>query len=453
MRKFWFGVLALAAVGFAADPRLEQGKVFEKAGEYDKAILEYKAILAENPQASEAYFAAAEAYVAMKNYSRALANYSLAYKFTPTMSEAYEGAAKVYELLGNKDKAAKERAKDPKNAPPAEEAVEEAAPAAEEAKPAEKAEAAKLAKAQEPAKAEPKSAKAEPAQAAEPSEKQAKNSGFTYDGPAFKKGRELFQAKDYAAAAEVWREVLRQQPGNPGAYYFAGAGRYELGELDKAEYNLKRAFAYPELGYNAHYYLSLIYKKRGNAKAEAKELKEYVKLTPNAQAKAKAEGRIAELEGGKAKAEKAGGKVAAPEPQQEAKAEKPEPKTEAKAEKAEEKVAAPEPQREAEAERPEPEVPASIDRGNELFAKGNLSGALSVYKELLETELPDDDRAFVLLQLGNIYRERRDFRLAVARYKEIVETFPDAVLATEAERAWRDAVWQENHPDVLPRKR
>lgn len=452
----------MAAVGFAADPRLEQGKIFEKSGKYEEAILEYKAILAENPQSSEAYFAAAEAYVKMENYSRALANYSLAYKFTPTMSEAYEGAAKVYELLGNKDKAAKERAKDPKNAPAVEEPAEQVAaaePAKEEAKPVEKAEAPKAEKSEkapEPAKAEAKTAKAEPAPAADPSEKQPKTTGFTYDGPAFKKGRELFQAKDYAAAAEVWREVLRQQPGNPGAYYFAGAGRYELGELDKAEYNLKRAFDFPELGYNAHYYLSLIYKKRGDAKAEAKELKEYVKLTTNAQAKAKAEARLAELEGAKAgKTEKAE-KVAAPEvkaePKQETKAEKPEPKSEAKVE---EKVEAKAGNVAAVKEAPqaEPAEPASIERANELFAKGNLSGALAVYKELLETELSDDDRAFVLLQLGNIYRERRDFRLAAARYTEILESYSDSDWASEAEHARQDAVWQQSNANLLPRNR
>jgi len=137
-------MLALAfGAAFAADPRIEQGAIFEAKGEYEMALGEYRAILAEQPQNSEAYFLAAEVYVKTKNYSRALANYRLAYKFAPTMSKAYEGAAKVYELMGQKAKADEERLKDPKNRPVEEAPVQQAeAPAAPaepvvEAKPAE----------------------------------------------------------------------------------------------------------------------------------------------------------------------------------------------------------------------------------------------------------------------------------------------------------------------------
>ena len=79
----------LIGSSFAADPRMEQGAIFEAKGNYEMALGEYRAMLAEDPRNSEAYFAAAEVRVKMKDYSGALANYRLAYKFNPTMSAAY----------------------------------------------------------------------------------------------------------------------------------------------------------------------------------------------------------------------------------------------------------------------------------------------------------------------------------------------------------------------------
>ena len=107
-----FLVLSIG-ISLAADPRIEQGAIFEAKGEYEMALGEYRAILAEQPQNSEAYFLAAEVYLKMpkQDFARALANYRLAYKFTPTMSKAYEGAAKVYELMGKKAKAESKKSK------------------------------------------------------------------------------------------------------------------------------------------------------------------------------------------------------------------------------------------------------------------------------------------------------------------------------------------------------
>lgn len=472
--KALFGLLVCASAIYAADPRIEQGAIFVSKGEYEKALGEYRAILAENPKSSEAYFAAAEVRVKMQDFGGALANYRLAYKFTPTMSEAYEGAAKVYERLGDKNKAAAERAKDPKNKP-AEEAVETVAappvPAVEEVKavpapPAPAVEEAKPAKAEAPKEVKKEVVKEEPKQevkAAEPKQ----DGKFTYDGPLFQKGKKLFQEKKYTEAGAVWRDILKQQPGNPGAYYYAGAGRYELGEMDKAEFNLKRSFDYPELGYNAHYYLSLIYKKQNKKKQEITELKEYIKGTPSADGKKMAQARIDELEGKgvqtketavssssvKSSSSVASSSSAASSSSvtKETKAtEAPkaeEPKQDAKANTKPETQQVPQPKEVV------PEGPATVESANIYFAQGNLQAALAAYKEVLESGLTDEDHAFVLLQMGNIYRERRDYRMAVARYREVVENYPDSDWASEAERAWKDAVWQENNANQLPRKK
>ena len=458
----------LVGMASATDPRMEQGARFEAKGEYDMALGEYRAILAENPKNAEAYFAAAQVRMKMKDYSGALANFRLAYKFEPTMSAAYEGAAKVYEALGQKAKADAERAKDPKNNPvaaPAEPVQEAAAPvetpkSAEPAKVAEPVEAPKPAEAPkvvepvEAPKAETKTAqpvKAEPAKVETKAAEPAKTETALPTDP-FEKGKALFAEGKYKEAAPIWRDVLRKQPGHAGAYFYAGLTRYELGEYDKAEFNLKKGLEYKEEGNDANYFLAMIAQKTNKPEQELKFLAAYMKkAAPNAKYRKAAEDRIAEI-----KAAKSGSNVKASNAAEE--------KVEAnvKTEPAKETAvqAKAEPQKSEKAKdvveksdiADAPTHTPTIANANLLFSAGSFEAALQMYKALLETEQDPEERYFTMLQLGNVYRELRDFHSAVVRYREVVNQFPDSDWATEAERALEDAVWQENHASELPRR-
>ena len=386
-------MLALAfGAAFAADPRIEQGAIFEAKGEYEMALGEYRAILAEQPQNSEAYFLAAEVYVKTKNYSRALANYRLAYKFAPTMSKAYEGAAKVYELMGQKAKADEERLKDPKNRPVEEAPVQQAeAPAAPaepvaEAKPAEPKPAPVETKVPETKAAEPvKTAEpvkpTEPVKAAEPAKatpeakpvEPAKAEAATPTDP-FEKGKVLLAAGKYSEAAPLWREVLAKKPGDKGAYFYAGVTRYYKGEYDKAEINLKKGIEYKEEGNDANYYLALVYQKTKRGDLEKKSLAAYLKkAAPDAKFRRPAEDRLAEM---KAVADSL--KVAEAEKKDSiAKAGAVEPVAAAPATPA--PTAVP-----AASEAPVAEG-NSIANANLLFKAGSFEAALQMYKALLNT--------------------------------------------------------------------
>lgn len=459
--------LALAfsiGTSFAADPRIEQGAIFEAKGDYEMALGEYRAILAEQPQNSEAYFLAAEVYLKMpkQDLARALANYRLAYKFTPTMSKAYEGAAKVYELMGKKAKAEEERAKDPKNKPTeevtapavelseapsaeskaaepakpaetkiAEPAKPESAPAAVETKAAEKApEPVKVAEPAKAAEAKP----AEPVKAAEPA----------MPTDPFEKGKMLLAEGKYKDAAPLWREVLAKKPGDKGAYFYAGVTRYYMGEYDKAEFNLKKGLEYKEEGNDANYYLALIYQKGKKNDLEKKALAAYLKkAAPDAKFRKPAEDRLAEM---KAAADSA--KVASAAPATEAAA--PAKESAPVADKAAPVETAPAVPVASEAKGPS-DTP-TIANANLLFKAGSYEAALQMYKALLETEISPDERYFATLQMGNIYRELRDFHSAVTRYRTVVQQYPESDWATEAERALEDAVWLEKHASELPRR-
>ena len=440
-------------MSLAADPRLEQGAIFEAKGDYEMALGEYRSILAEQPKNAEAYFRAAEVYTKTKNYSRAIANYRLAYKFEPTMSAAYEGIAKVYEALGQKAKADEERAKDPKNRPAEVAPVEAAAPAAEPAPAAPVAEAPKAEPKQEAAKAEPAKpaeqpkqevAKAEPAKpAAEPAPKQeaAKAEAAVPTDP-FEKGKAFLAEGKYKDAAAMWREVLAKQPGHAGAYFYAGVTRYEMGEYDKAEFNLKKGLSYKEAGNDANYYLALVYQKTNRADQEKKALAAYLKkAAPDAKFRTPAENRLAEMKAA-IEAAKATDSATAAAPAA----------ADAKAAEAPAQVAAKTAPQAQEAPAAAPTDEISVANANLLFKSGNLGEALRVYKALLDKEISTDERYFAMLQMGNIYRELRDFHSAVTRYRTVVQQYPESDWAGEAERALEDAVWLEKHASELPRR-
>ena len=432
-KKLSFIALALL-VGmsqtWAVDPRIEQGARFEAKGQYDKALGEYRAMLAENKKNTEAYMAAGKVRMKMKDYKGAVANFRLAYGYDPSLTEAYEGAAKAYEAMGQQAKADAERAKmkGGKAAAKTETAKAEPAKTAQPAQtsPAAKAEPAKTAA---PAKVEtPKAAQPAPATAA------------ASEDP-FEKGKALLAEGRYAEAAPLWRVVLSKKPGDAGAYFYAGLTRYEMGEYDKAEFNLKKGLSYKERGNDANYYLAKINQKSKRTEQEKKYLAAYLKkAAPDAKFRKAAEDRMAEINAvvNAAAEEKA---------MQEA---------EAKALKDAKKSGNDKP-KSVEAAPQKEDVAStatnSIANANALFADGYNEAALQMYKALLENEITPDERYFAMLQMGNIYREMRDFHSAVTRYREVLRGYPDSDWAAEAERALEDAVWLEKHASELPRNK
>ena len=425
---------------WAVDPRIEQGARFEAKGQYEKALGEYRAMLAENKKNTEAYMAAGKVRMKMKDYKGAVANFRLAYGYDPSLTEAYEGAAKAYEAMGQQAKADAERAKI-KGAKTA-----SAAPAATKAETA-KAEPAKTqAKAAQPAQtaqATPAAKTAAPAKTETPKAAQTAQPALADNEDPFEKGKALVAAGRYAEAAPLWRAALAKRPGDAGAYFYAGLTRYEMGEYDKAEFNLKKGLPYKERGNEANYYLAKIYQKGKKTDLEKKSLAAYLKkAAPDAKFRKAAEDRLAEINAvANAAAEEKALKEA------EAKALKEAKKTgNDKARSAETAVS-------SQKEDVSPTATNSIANANALYADGYNEAALQMYKALLENEITPDERYFAMLQMGNIYREMRDFHSAVTRYRDVVREFPDSDWATEAERALEDAVWLEKHASELPRNK
>ncbi len=234
----------------------------------------------------------------------------------------------------------------------------------------------------------------------------------------------------------MWREVLAKTPGHVGAYYFAGVTRYQMGEYDKAEFNLNKGKDYKDAGADVHYYLAQVYKATKKLDQEKKSLAAYIKKSaPNAQFRKDVEARLAELKNASADSAKADANAASAANAADA------APVEAAVAPAPSKIS------------PAPAKAYSVTRANELFKAGSFEEALQVYKVMLESEISPDERYFSLLQMGNIYRELRDFHSAASRYREVVQQFPDSDWATEAQRALEDVVWLEKHASELPRRK
>ncbi|MEE3340222.1 MAG: tetratricopeptide repeat protein, partial [Hallerella sp.] len=164
------------------------------------------------------------------------------------------------------------------------------------------------------------------------------------------------------------------------------------------------------------------------------ELEAYVRLSKNETAIASAKNRIAELSGAEPKAPEA--KPAEVKPAEVKPVEVTEPKP----------VEVPKPVVQKKQTNP------TMDLANDAYRQGDYASALAQYQALQKKSRDENTKAYLLFQIGNVYRCRRDFRSAVAKYREAVEYYPNSEWANEAQRAWEDAVWQEKNANALPRR-
>jgi tetratricopeptide (TPR) repeat protein len=97
----------------------------------------------------------------------------------------------------------------------------------------------------------------------------------------FKKAVALYDERKFDEASRELQKVLNAQPGHPGAYYYAGLIRRRMGDNEKAKTNFLKAIAYPDLGYNAHFYLGKIYGDEKKYSEAIRHLEAYMAKTTN----------------------------------------------------------------------------------------------------------------------------------------------------------------------------
>lgn len=95
----------------------------------------------------------------------------------------------------------------------------------------------------------------------------------------FQSAVDAYNAGNYKKALTIIRKVITLQPGHPGAYYYAGLIRRRAGQNDMARVNFEKALAFPDLGYNAHFYLGKMYGEKKQYAQAVEHLEAYIQLT------------------------------------------------------------------------------------------------------------------------------------------------------------------------------
>jgi len=288
LKKISILLILAAVLAFAQNSqavRLKQAQEHANQGKYKEALDEYKAVLSADKGNAEAYLGAGDVRYKMKNYRQALDNYQLALKNNPKLTKALEGEAQAYEALNQKDNAvAKWRVL--------------AETGSTEQKTKAQARIGILLGTNAPATTPATTVAASAASTAPATQTSATAaSKFNYESPEFKAGLAANDKKNCSEALKHWRTVLSKDPGNPGAYYFAGVCRFNMGELDNAIINFNKSFDYPEKGFNANYYLGRIYEQKGDNAKAITYYNKYLQLTTSAGGKTEVKGRITKLSG------------------------------------------------------------------------------------------------------------------------------------------------------------
>lgn len=278
MTRILFTMLLMGAVhGFTAqvaDLRFQKAHELTAKGQYEDALQEYRALLLEDPDNGKAYLEAGQVRALQKKWNAAIRNFELCIQKSPTNWDAHVAMAESFEQLGQREKAIATWRKVADKAP---ESMRLLATGRIEdllKNPASKEPSVKETTAKQP---------------------ESKDAVHKYDTPDFIKGVAEYQAGQWAKALDTWRKVLSVEPSNPGAFYYAGVCRYNLGQYDKAEFNLAKSFKYPDKGFNAHYYIARIAEKQKNPAKARKHYELYIASTTNPAGKKDAESRLAAL--------------------------------------------------------------------------------------------------------------------------------------------------------------
>ena len=295
LNRFLILFVLAATLAFAQNSqavRLKQAQEYANQEKYKEALDEYKAVLSVDKNNAEAYLGAGDVRYKMKDYKPALDNFQLALKYNPKLTRAIEGEAQAYEALNQKD-----------NAVASWRALAEKGTAEQKTKAQSRigvllgTNAANTANAA-PAAPEPPNAVPAPVAAPAPAvapAPAATGGKYTYDSPEFKAGLAAYEKKNWGESLKHWRDVLKKEPNNPGAYYYAGICRFSMNDLDNAIINFNKSFDYPDKGFNANYYLGRIYEQKGDNAKAISYYNKYLQITTSAEGKTEAKGRIARL--------------------------------------------------------------------------------------------------------------------------------------------------------------
>jgi tetratricopeptide (TPR) repeat protein len=105
------------------------------------------------------------------------------------------------------------------------------------------------------------------------------NEDFKRAVVAYQDGVNNQDATLFEKSLDYLAKTLAVQPDHAGAFYYAGLIRRRFAQNAMAKVNFEKSLSYPELGYNAHFYLGKIYGEEANYPVAIDHLTQYAQAT------------------------------------------------------------------------------------------------------------------------------------------------------------------------------
>ena len=257
-------------------------KEYFAKGNYDLAMDAYKKVLTAHPEHYESYLALGDIYRIQRNFAQAELSYQNALRYAANGTDAQKRLADLYEATGRKDEALK--------------TYREALVGANQAQRSDinakinnllGREAATTTQTPAPQTASPARAARAPIVPSATAKTLLDSAVFYYQSGVRNGNNEhLNRSLNFITRA------LRETPGYPAAFYYAGLIRRRFGQNEKARINFERAIDDPEWGFNAHFYLGRIYGDLKQYERAIGNLEIYISKTDFAQGKVEAQNLI-----------------------------------------------------------------------------------------------------------------------------------------------------------------
>ncbi len=266
------------------------GIKYQKENNYKQAIEEFRKVLAAYPDNYNAYMHLAQIRKEQNMAKLAIYNLEKALSYNPRWSKAYKMLAQVYEKDGRIQKAimqlqSYQQVCDPAVADSVQDKIDSlirrisgeegtqtrrddtstARASSEQEKTADDGSAASV-----DAPTDSKSSVS--------GQRRAHRVAET-EPDAFKQAVTAYKNGNYEQALQHIHTCLKANPGHAGAYYYAGLIRRRWNQNKMARVNFEKSLSYPQLGYNAHFYLGKIYGEEKEYQKAISHLEEYIRKT------------------------------------------------------------------------------------------------------------------------------------------------------------------------------
>jgi tetratricopeptide (TPR) repeat protein len=234
---------------------------YKNEKKYDKAIEEFRKVLAAYPDHYNSYMQLAEIYVRQGNHKLAVYNLQRALVYNPGWGKAQLMLAESYAADGQYDKAVREyQIYQNGGDPVVKDSLQHVINGLMDKMRGVSSSTA--AKQHTGAAAQKQPAKQQPFPTATPVKLDPRAE------EAMKKVVSLYGEGKHEEMLAAVKDVLAIQSNHPGAYYYAGLVRMKNGQADMAKINFRKALPHPIYGGAAYYYLGVLSGKEG-AKGEA----------------------------------------------------------------------------------------------------------------------------------------------------------------------------------------